>query len=163
MRARVAAGLLFLACAAPPEAWLEALRADAGPTLAPGTPAVLVWADGRDAAWGRIVRARTEAPLEESRLLARIFATASVRSAEVVVGGPYPDLSEQVLIDAFLIADRDRVPGLRVVYVSPEPPGEKLIELFERHGAEWLHRAWSGELGRGTPDPVTDGAGAPPG
>lgn len=142
----LALGLVF-ACASPSkQAWIEALRADAAPGGVPAeTPLVLVWAESRDAAWGRIVRARTEGPLEESELLARIFATASVAPVEVVVGGPHAELDEQVLIDAFRIAERDRVPGLRVLYVSPEPPGDRLLELCERHGAACLHRLWRGD------------------
>ena len=146
--AAVALGLtLVLACVAPPnEAWLAALRADAAPGgLAPETPLVLVWAEDPEAAWGRIVRARTEAPLEESELLARVFEAAAVGPVEVAMGGPYSELNEQVMIDAFGITERDRVPGLRVLYVSPEPPGDRLLQLCERHRAACLHRPWRGD------------------
>ena len=148
MRALAAAALAGLSCAAAPELWVEALRADAAPVggaLSPGTSVVLVWAESDQAAWGRIVRARTETPLDESKLLADVFETASVERIEIAVGGPYPDLNEQVLLDAFQGSRRDLMPGLSVIYVSPTPPGEKLVEVFERRGSQWRHQPWRGD------------------
>lgn len=138
---------LFLACASSSqEAWVAALRADAAAGgMGPDTPVVLVFAEGRDAAWGRIVRARTEAALEESELLASVFASAAVAPVEVAVGGPWAELNEQVVIDAFGLAERDRLPGLRVLYVSPEPPGGRVLELCAHHRATCLHRLWRGD------------------
>lgn len=135
------------ACAGGSEAQKAALRADAeaGGPLAPGAALVLVWAESPEEAWQRIVRARTEAPLEESQLLALAFARAAIERVEAAVGGPHPVLNDQVLIDAFLLMPRDRVPNLHVIYVSPEPPGEKLVEIFELRGATWEHRPWTGE------------------
>ena len=61
---------------------MEILRSDAaaGGAVSADAAWVLVWADDPEAAWGRIVRARTEEHLEESRLLAGAFRPASVET-----------------------------------------------------------------------------------
>ena len=59
-------------------------------------------------------------------LYATAVELASVEPVSVVLGGPHADLNEQVWIDGLRSAERDRLPGLEVVYVSAEPPGAKL-------------------------------------
>ena len=51
-------------------------------------------------------------------MLAAAFAASGVESVEVVAGGQYPKLTEQVLLDALAITPRARLPGLRVVIVE---------------------------------------------
>lgn len=137
-----------MACATSLDPWVEALRSDAaaGGPVSEQAAVVLIWADSKQDSWKQIVRARTESPLQESRLLARSFEAASVSELEVVTGGPQPALNEQVVIDAFSITPRERLPGLQLIYVSPGSPSERLIEVFELRGVRWSHRPWLGEL-----------------
>jgi hypothetical protein len=102
---------------------------------------VAVEAESQEAAWGEIVRARTEKPREVSLLLARLFEESRVRAREVVVGGPYPLLTDQVLRDAFDLVPGE-LPGLRLVEVSAEPPSEALLALCRERGAVCRHEPW---------------------
>lgn len=86
--------------------------------------------------------ARGESPLEESRVLAALFESAGRESVEVVVGGPYPPLTEQVLLDALVLARSARLSGLRVVIVSPEPPAPALRAALEASAVAWAHARW---------------------
>lgn len=103
---------------------------------------VAVDARSEDAAWGEIVRARTEQPRETSRVLAQVFEQAHSRPLEVVVGGPYPKLTDQVLRDAFGLAHGE-LEGLRLVEVGAEPLSEELLALCRERGAECLHQLWT--------------------
>ena len=105
-----------------------------------------VLADSPEDAWGRVVRARTGKLLEESRVLAATFEPASRESVEVVVGGPYPQLVEQVMLDALAITPRARLTGLRVVLISREPPSAKLRQALDASQAAWVHGPWQEPL-----------------
>ena len=128
----------------PTTAQLLRRAVDGMPGVAAGAALVSVEADSTEAAWGRIVRARTETPLAESRLLARAFEAAAAEPALIAVGGPYPKLTEQVLLDAFALARTDPLAGLRLVHVSPEPPSAELLAVCAKRGAVCEHRAWTG-------------------
>ena len=116
---------------------------DGMPGLASEAAFVPVDADSAEAAWGRIVRARTETPLAESRQLALAFDATAAEPAQIVVGGRYPKLTEQVLLDAFALARTARLPGLQLVLVSPEPPFAALLAACEDRGAVCTHWRWS--------------------
>jgi hypothetical protein len=113
------------------------------PDLAAKAAFAPVDADSAEAAWGRIVRARTEEPLEESRLLALAFDATTAEPAQIVVGGRYPSLTEQVLLDAFALARGARLSGLQLVHVSPEPPSAALLAACAKRSAVCTHRRWS--------------------
>lgn len=102
---------------------------------------VAVEAESQEAAWGEVVRARTESPREASLVLARLFEESRVRPREVVVGGPYPPLTDQVLRDAFGMVPGE-LPGLRLVEVSAEPLSEGLRALCRERRAACRHEAW---------------------
>jgi hypothetical protein len=147
--ARLAAACLALlasACASTlgPEDALHALRRDAR-ELTDGsseTAYVPVLADSAEDARGRIVRARTGRRLDESRVLAATFEPAAREAVEVVVGGPYPALVEQVLLDALAQTPQPRLPGLRVVVISRDAPSAALQQALEASEAAWVHGVW---------------------
>ncbi len=103
---------------------------------------VAIEAESNDDAWGRVVRARTEAPLEESEQLARVFDAHVGGPTRVVVGGPYPQLTEQVLVDALSMVDATSLVQLRVVVVAPEPISRRLRAACTRRDVVCTHEPW---------------------
>jgi hypothetical protein len=141
---------LTLACASVDSsdrstAWLREL---AGMHAGPDATVLAIGADSSKDAWGRVVRARTEAPLEESEQLARIFDASVGAPADVVAGGPFPQLTEQVLLDAFALVNARSLPKLRVVSVSAEPLSTELEAACAEHDATCVHASWREALFR---------------
>ncbi|MEM7413375.1 MAG: hypothetical protein AAF430_24300 [Myxococcota bacterium] len=150
MSVRVAAAciaLLAFGCGPKLDAAWAAAHLRAAATSASeggGRPAVVpVWAASEEAAWGRVVRAQTEEPLDESRALTALFDEADGAAVEAWVGGPHAPLNDQVLLDALRFTRRARVPGAHVVFVSPVPPGEDLEAMLEERGVRWSHTLWT--------------------
>jgi len=124
----------------------DRLRELAGAKAGPDASWVLIDAESSQAAWGRVVRARTEAPLEESELLAHLFDAGADAGAEIVAGGPYAPLNEQVLRDAFALAGRQDLGGVHLVVVGPEPTSPELGRLCSERGATCDPVEWVGAL-----------------
>jgi hypothetical protein len=93
-------------------------------------------------AWVRVVEARSNGPIQESRRLALGFEGAARKPVRYVVGGPYAQLNDRALLDAFTICKEARLPGLEVVYVSPAPPSEELARTSRAYGATLVHRLY---------------------
>ncbi len=93
-------------------------------------------------AWVRVVEARSNGPIEPSRRLALGFEAAARKTLRYVVGGPYEQLNDRALLDAFTICKEPRLPGLEVIFVSPDPPSEELANTARAYGAVLLHRRY---------------------
>lgn len=79
----------------------------------------------------------------ESPLVARVskrLGIAARRKFHVVVGGPYPDLSDGVLSRAFELHRREGLGGLTVVFVSDERPSPELTSAARAVHARLHHR-----------------------
>jgi hypothetical protein len=75
-----------------------------------------------------------------SSQLGRRFAHAAGRRTSLVVGGPYSDLCDQVVRNAFAL-NRDRsLRGLTVIFVAPEPPSQELRVAAAAAHARLQHR-----------------------
>jgi hypothetical protein len=133
---------LGAACAAVVPSTRERLDALVIADGGPDAIVVAVDAESNDGAWGRVVRARTETPLDESKQLARVFDAHVGGPTRVVVGGPYPQLTEQVLVDAFSLVDATSLAQLRVVVVGPDPVTPRLRDACTRRDAVCTHQAW---------------------
>lgn len=134
--------LLGAACAASAPSTPERLGALAIAEGGPDAIVVAVDAESNDDAWGRVVRARTESPLEESQQLARVFDAHVGGPTRVFVGGPYTQLTEQVLVDAFELVDATSLVQLRVVVVGPDPVTRRLRDACTRHDVVCTHQPW---------------------
>jgi hypothetical protein len=134
----------LLACAAPPdeeqiEAALRRVAASV-PALSPEARVVAVKADSEMDAWAQVVQSTAEGPSGLARMLAQAFARAERAPLDYVVGGPYPQLNERVVLDAFGSVRAPRLPGLTLLFVSEDPPSEKLRQSAGALGATLLHR-----------------------
>jgi hypothetical protein len=139
-----AAAIALAACASPPsDAELKSAlkRAAASvPGFSSGARVVVVNADSEMDAWTRVAQATSEGPSGLSRVLAQAFSQAEHKSLDFVVGGPYAQLTDRVLLDAFAGVRAARLPGLRVVHVSPKEPSDALREAARPLRAVLLHR-----------------------
>ena len=134
-RALLGLGLVaaLLACATPPDdEQIEAalrLAAASVPTLSPEARVVAVNADSEMDAWTQVVQSDVEA-----------CARAERAPVDYVVGGPYPQLNERVVLDAFGSVRAPRLPGLTLLFVSDKPPSDELRQSAGALGATLLHR-----------------------
>lgn len=88
-----------------------------------------------------LYEARADRRSELSRQLSRRIAVAAKRRQHVVVGGPYPDLSDQVLSNALLLNDAEQLAGIKVVLVSAETPSPRLARAASGAGVRLYHRS----------------------
>lgn len=84
-------------------------------------------------------RANPKAPLTQR--IGRSLGIAARRQFHVVVGGPYPELSDQVLRSAFALHRDEGLPGLTVVFVSDAPPSPALANAARGVRAKLYHRS----------------------
>lgn len=147
LSARLGASCLVwvLACTSPARSGVSAdqLLRLAAAEIGSDPSVVVIDAESAQAAWGRVVRARTEAPLEESELLARLFDASADAPVEVVAGGPHAPLNEQVLRDAFSMAVLRDLGAVHLVVVGPEVPSPKVAQLCRDRGAACEAVAWT--------------------
>jgi hypothetical protein len=99
-----------------------------------------IWADSRIAAFGLLTEAKHDPSSPLSLQLSRSIALAARRGMNVVVGGPYPELSDRVLQNAFQLNREVPLRGLRLVLVSPSPPTPELASAANRARANLYHR-----------------------
>jgi hypothetical protein len=97
-------------------------------------------ADTRMEALTLLADARTEPRARVSLDLAQQFSLARHRQVHMIVGGPYADLNRQVLWNAFAYHEGKALPGLVVVFASPEVPDAPLLELARRKRVRLIHR-----------------------
>ena len=63
-----------------------------------------------------------------------------IAPVDYVVGGPYPQLNERVVLDAFGSVRAPRLPGLTLLFVSEKAPSDELRQRAGALGATLLHR-----------------------
>ena len=108
---------------------------------------VAINAESRMDAWTKVAEDFAEGKesraSQQARRLARAFEKAHRQRVAVVTGGPYADLNERMVMDAFALAQdkHQRLAGLTLVFVSPEPPTPELRAAVTRTGSLLVHRA----------------------
>jgi hypothetical protein len=136
-------GLLCLACATPPgeDEVAARLRRAASSVRGIGSSylVVPVCADSRVAAWTLLAEARGEGATEASRRLHYDFRREAARGRGVVVGGPFSDLTREVVLDALALEDRP-LDGLTLVYVGEARYAEALRRAALARRARFHHR-----------------------
>jgi len=146
----LAFALLAQACATPPteeevDAELRQIASRVKPL--PGQLRVVpLMADSKMDALAKLAESTAEGkngePTQQARRLARVLSQGARLRVAVVTGGPYDTLNEQVVPAAFDVAKEKtpRLPGLTLVYVSPDPPTPEIRAAVSRAGALLLHR-----------------------
>ena len=134
VRRRIAASLvcaiLAAGCASPVTPDELELRLEEAAASAPDPRAARqifpVHAPTRVVALLLLSEAKSDPRSPLSLQLSRRFATASSRRTSFVVGGPYADLCDQVVRNAFALNRDRRLLDLSVIFVAPEPPSQEL-------------------------------------
>jgi len=143
-RCGLVAAIALIGCAsAPSDAELKsALRRAAAsvPGFSSNARVVVVSADSEMDAWTRVAQATSEGPSGLSRVLAQAFSKAENERVDFVVGGLYAQLNDRVLLDAFAGVRAPRLPGLRLLLVSPKQPSDALRGAARPFGVVVLHR-----------------------
>jgi hypothetical protein len=99
-----------------------------------------VYAETRMAAWALLADAKSDPSSPMSHRLSRGMAAAARRGFGVVVGGPYPALSDQVVRNALTLHRERPLGGMALVFVSAKPPSEALREAAKHAEARLYHR-----------------------
>jgi hypothetical protein len=139
--------LLALGCTIPPtesEVESDLRRIAAGVRPLPGELRVVALnAGSRMDAWAQMTESAAEGEewsSEQVRHLTRVFNKADRRRVAVVTGGPYAQLNERVVLEALDSVKPPRLPGLTLVFVSPEPPTADIRGAVSRRGSVLVHR-----------------------
>jgi hypothetical protein len=107
----------------------------------PGSRVFPVWAGTRLAAWALLADARGDPRSGESLRLGHAFSRGATRPTTVVVGGPYPELSDRLALNALELRGEKPLRRLTIVLVGPEPPSAELAAAAAQAGARLQHRA----------------------
>lgn len=99
-----------------------------------------IWAETRLVATALLTEARHDPDSALSRQVSARLASAARRRTPVVVGGPYPDLSDRVLLNAITLQEELRLRGLTVLLVSHEGPSPELVAAARDAKTRLLHR-----------------------
>ena len=99
-----------------------------------------IYAETKMAAWALLADAKSDPSSPMSYRLSRGLASAARRGFGVVVGGPYPALSDQVVRNALTLHRERSLGGLTLVYVSAKPPSDALREAAKHAQARLYHR-----------------------
>ena len=99
-----------------------------------------IYAETKMAAWALLADAKSDPSSPMSYRLSRGLALAARRGFGVVVGGPYPALSDQVVRNALTLHRERPLGGLALVFVSAKPPSEALREAAASADARLHHR-----------------------
>lgn len=137
-------GFLAIGCATPlTEADLEAKLQAAGATVSrPGRKRVIpIYAESKTSAWTLLAEAKVDPESRLSAQLGKRLALARRRGLSTIVGGPYPALSDQVVLNAFGLCRDGDLSGLTVVFVSPERPSQALAQAAARAKVRLHYRA----------------------
>ncbi len=98
-----------------------------------------IYAETQMAAWALLADAKSDPSSPMSYRLSRGLAVAARRGFGVVVGGPYPALSDQVVRNALTLHRERPLGGLTLVFVSAKPPSEALWEAATIADARLQH------------------------
>jgi hypothetical protein len=99
-----------------------------------------IYAETKMAAWALLADAKSDPSSPMSYRVSRGLAAAARRGFGVVVGGPYPALSDQVLRNALTLHRERPLRGLKLLFVSAKPPSEALWKAAKHAGARLHHR-----------------------
>ena len=92
-------------------------------------------------AW--LVQSEAKTEPESSPLsleLADGFKIGQRRKVDYVVGGPFSELSDQLVLNGLLLNEGRALPGLRIVLVSPAAPTPELRRAASARRAQLEHR-----------------------
>ena len=98
-----------------------------------------IYAETKMAAWALLADAKSDPSSPMSYRLSRGLAAAAHRGFDVVVGGPYAALSDQVVRNALTLQGERPLGGLTLVFVSSKPPSEALLEAAKHADARLRH------------------------
>jgi hypothetical protein len=99
-----------------------------------------IYAETKLVAWAKLTEAEEQPNQGPSLQMAKRLARAAERKQRVVVGGPYPELTDRIVANA-LAAHRDGgLQGLILVVVSPTPPGPALQQEARNNRIHIEHR-----------------------
>jgi len=99
-----------------------------------------IFAETKTEAWILLADARSDVSSPLSRQLSARLGTASSRRQALVVGGPYSELCDQVVLNALTLR-RDRpLRGLTLVFVAPDPPSPSVTAAVSAASARLYHR-----------------------
>lgn len=73
--------------------------------------------------------------------LADGFRLGRLRRVDYVVGGPFPDLSDRLVLNGLLLNESGALPGLRIILVSPAAPTAELRRAAGARRVRLEHRA----------------------
>lgn len=100
-----------------------------------------IYAETRLVAQALLMEARHDPEAGLSLGLGRRIAVAAKRRQTVVVGGPYPALSDRVLRNALELNHEQGLTGLNLVLVSPDSPSRELSNAARQTRARLIHRS----------------------
>ena len=99
-----------------------------------------IYAETKLVAWAKLTEAEREPDSGPSAQLAKRLKRAASRDQRVVVGGPYPELSDRILANA-LSANRDgSLEGLTIIFVSSTQPSAALSQEAQNTHTRIVHR-----------------------
>jgi hypothetical protein len=93
-------------------------------------------------AW--VVRTEAKSTPESSSLsrqLASGFALGRIRQVDYIIGGPYPKLSDRLVLNGLKMNEGHELPGLRIVLVSSASPTRDLLQAAKAMRVRLEHRA----------------------
>ena len=102
---------------------------------------VPIYADTPMAAWALGEEAKNDPESSPLSLeLAAGFALGRIRQVDYIVGGPYPKLSDRVVVNGLTMNEGRVMPGLRIVLVSPDAPTPDLLRAAKAKRVRLEHR-----------------------
>jgi hypothetical protein len=105
-----------------------------------GAALIPVYAETKLVARALLFEAQREPESEFSVLVSRRMEVAARRRTGVVVGGPYPELADQILRNALSLHREKGLAGLVVLLVSPAPPSPALAQAARTARTRLVHR-----------------------
>lgn len=146
LHALLCAALLGAGCVTPvSEDDVEARLSEAARPFARLGPqrVIPIYAETRLIAVALVTEAKNDPESRVSVQLGRRLALAAKRRFHVlVVGGPYPDLSDRLLLNALNLHRDGELKGLLVVLVSDEEPSAALAEAARVAQTRLHHRTY---------------------
>jgi hypothetical protein len=100
----------------------------------------LIHADTRMVALGLLAEARANVDSPLSVSLGRQLAAAQRSRRDVVAGGPFADLTEQVLRNAFALQKEGGLEGLKLLLATQQQPSPALRHAAARTRVRLLYR-----------------------
>jgi len=97
-------------------------------------------ADSRMAAWTLEAEARQSGPLPQSRQLARRMDLAAKRHVTLIVGGPYPALTREIVLGAIDVNAGKPMKGLVLVYVGSAESAKEVRAAAAKVGIRFVQR-----------------------